>query len=169
MDVLPDLLRSGLRVVFCGTASGNESTRKGDYYADPRNKFWCVLYDTGFTRRRLQPSEFRQVLEYRIGLTDIVKDFAGPDANLPSEAADSENLSQKVIQHAPDTLAFNGKEAASLFYGKPTDEVQYGEQSTLVGRTRVFVLPSTSGLAGKYWDVQHWHNLAKFLDSIDKP
>ena len=169
MDVLPDILRSGLRVVFCGTASGNESARKGAYYADPRNKFWRVLYDTGFTPRRLQPSEFRQVLEYEIGLTDIAKDVAGPDVTMPPEAADPEDLSQKIIRHAPGTLAFNGKNAAAMFYGKRTSELQYGEQPTPVGRTRVFVLPSTSGSANKYWDVQHWRNLAKILDSIDKP
>ena len=89
MAVLSDLLKPGLRVVFCGTASGNDSARKGDYYANPSNKFWCVLYKTGFTPRRLQPCEFRQVLEYRIGLTDIAKDFAGPDARLTGRSSGS--------------------------------------------------------------------------------
>jgi hypothetical protein len=33
----------------------------------------------------------------------------------------------------------------------------------MVGETAVFVLPSTSGRAGSFWDAAHWHALAEFV------
>ncbi len=64
----------------------------------------------------------------------------------------------------PKALAFNGKKAAAIFYGKPTTrQVDYGQQPEPVGCTAVFVLPSTSGSASRYWDAQHWRDLAEFL------
>jgi TDG/mug DNA glycosylase family protein len=45
--VLPDLLQLGLKVVFCGTAVGDQSARRGAYYAGPGNQFWNILAETG--------------------------------------------------------------------------------------------------------------------------
>jgi G:T/U-mismatch repair DNA glycosylase len=45
-EVLPDLLRPGLRIVFCGTAAGTASARAGAYYAGPGNAFWPTLAGT---------------------------------------------------------------------------------------------------------------------------
>lgn len=36
MDILPDVLKPGLKVVFCGTAAGNRSATNGAYYARAR-------------------------------------------------------------------------------------------------------------------------------------
>jgi TDG/mug DNA glycosylase family protein len=44
LPVLPDLLRPGLRIVFCGTAAGTVSAARGVYYAHPQNRFWSALY-----------------------------------------------------------------------------------------------------------------------------
>jgi TDG/mug DNA glycosylase family protein len=40
MSVLPDVLKPGLKVVFCGTAVGNKSARASAYYAGRGNQFW---------------------------------------------------------------------------------------------------------------------------------
>src|SRR5438105_2649456 len=47
VTILTDVLREGLRVVFCGTAVGPTSARVGAYYARPGNQFWSVLYEIG--------------------------------------------------------------------------------------------------------------------------
>ena len=47
--VIPDLIRPGLRIVFCGTALGAASARAGAYYAGPGNKFWPTLHEVGLT------------------------------------------------------------------------------------------------------------------------
>ena len=35
--VLPDLIKPGLRIVFCGTAAGHVSAARGAYYADRKS------------------------------------------------------------------------------------------------------------------------------------
>src|SRR5580704_10816331 len=62
--VLPDVLRPALKIVFCGTAAGTVSARRGHYYAHPQNKFWPTLHAIGLTPRRLDPSEFPLVGEW---------------------------------------------------------------------------------------------------------
>ena len=164
MAVLPDVLAPGLRVVFCGMAAGDTSAHMAAYYAGPGNKFWAILFETGLTSKRLAPHEFRDVLSYGIGLTDVVKSAFGPDASLPPDAHDPAGVRQRIMECKPNALAFNGKKAAAEFYGKKqTRQVDYGRQPDPVGSTTVFVLPSTSGSASGYWDTQHWHDLAGFL------
>ena len=51
-SVLPDLLQSDLRLVFCGTAPGTVSAQRGQYYAHPQNKFWRTLHATGLMREQ---------------------------------------------------------------------------------------------------------------------
>lgn len=80
--MLPDLLAKDLKVVFCGSAAGNKSAQAGTYYAGPGNKFWRILYATGLTPRLLQPSEYPTLLNYGIGLSDLVKGKSGSDRDL---------------------------------------------------------------------------------------
>ncbi len=82
-DVLGDLLDQSLRVVLCGTAVGTASARAGAYYAHKQNKFWRILHETGLTPELLQPHQYRDLLRYRIGLTDFVKTHSGMDHQLP--------------------------------------------------------------------------------------
>src|SRR5579864_5438728 len=83
-EILPDLLAPDLKIVFCGTAAGATSARLGQYYAHRRNLFWPTLHGIGLTPRQLDPSEFRLLLDWRIGLTDIAKRSSGMDGNLPA-------------------------------------------------------------------------------------
>ena len=158
--ILPDILAPGLRVVFCGTAAGKVSAEKRAYYAGPGNRFWPTLHEIRLTPRRLEPAEFPKVLEFGIGLTDVAKAVSGADSDLPRHGFDAESLRRKITQFAPEALAFNGKRAAKELFG---GSVSYGRQSERVGSTVVFVLPSTSGAARRYWDVSYWRALAEFV------
>ncbi len=71
--MLKDLLAPGLKIVFCGTAAGEVSAARGEYYAGRRNKFWSVIFEVGLTPRRLTPGEYKDLLGFGIGLTDVVK------------------------------------------------------------------------------------------------
>lgn len=158
--VLPDLLLPGLKVVFCGTAAGAASARRGAYYAGPGNKFWKTLYAVGLTPRLLEASKFPLLPQYGIGLTDIAKTYSGADSGLRRSHFDSAGLRLKIQENAPLAFAFNGKKAAQAFYGT---NVMYGQQSARVGTTEMFVLPSTSGAASGFWNLSHWQALAAFL------
>ncbi len=157
--ILPDILAPGLRVVFCGTAAGKVSAAKRAYYAGPGNRFWPTLFEIKLTPRRLEPAEFPKVLEFGIGLTDVAKAVSGADSDLPRHGFDAESLRLKITRLAPEALAFNGKRAANEFFD---GSISYGRQSERVGSTVVFVLPSTSGAARRYWDVSYWLELGKF-------
>lgn len=161
MSVLPDILRPGLGVVFCGTAAGTASARAGAYYAGPGNRFWEILFETGLTPRRLEPGEFPEVINYGIGLTDMVKTASGSDASLPARAFDPDRLRRRMLEFEPSALAFNGKRSAKSFFDAAN--VDYGRQSERLGSSTVFVLPSTSGAARGFWEPGYWHELAAFV------
>jgi double-stranded uracil-DNA glycosylase len=160
-NILPDLLQPGLRLVVCGTAVGTQSAERGAYYAGRGNKFWRVLHETGLTPVRLQPEDYSSLVGYGIGLTDLAKHHSGSDAELPSGCFDRDALSQKVRAIEPSALAFNGKRAAVAFYGKRT--IDYGRQQDAIGRTAIYVLPSTSGAANACWSEVFWREMAQDL------
>ena len=149
-----------MKVVFCGTAAGHESARLRAPYAGPGNRFWWVLHDAGLTPRELRPPEFRELLEYGIGLTDVAKHAIGGDSGLVRADFDGAAVIEKVERFAPRVVAFVGKRAAQEVQGKPGS---YGPQEESIGSTSVWVLPSTSGAARGFWDVKPWRDLAQAL------
>ena len=159
-DVLPDLIVSGLRVVFCGSGGGSRSAKLGAYYADPRNQFWPTLYQTGLTPRLIKPEKFRVLVEFGIGLTDLNKHEFGMDEALSGTKDDSAGLDEKMTRFQPRVLAFSGKRPAKTFLGRSTG---YGFQDEQIGATKIFVLPSPSGAGQRYWDVKFWHELADYV------
>jgi len=158
--VLPDVLRPGLALVFCGTAAGRRSAAARAYYAHPGNRFWRALFEAGLTPRRLAPAEFAQLPSYGIGLTDLAKHHVGNDDELPRDAFDVPALLGKLETFQPQRLAFTSKHAARAVLGHAVD---YGLQTETLGNTRLFVLPSPSGQARGHWDLAPWRGLARSM------
>jgi double-stranded uracil-DNA glycosylase len=156
--ILPDVLPPGLRVVFCGTAPGTASARAGAYYAGPGNRFWITLHEVGLTPVLLAPAEFTRLPEFGIGLTDISKSASGSDQEVGRQGFDPARLAAAIEAVAPAHLAFNGKNAARGALGRPVD---YGPQPEPIGGATVWVLPSTSGAARGFWDIEPWRELAR--------
>ena len=156
--MLADLLAPDLTLVFCGTAAGTASAARGAYYAGPGNKFWHILHETGLTPHRLEPDDSRDLLRYGLGLTDIVKRQAGNDADIDFRRSDPDALTRKLQDLRPRILAFNGKKAAMIYLRR--SRIDYGLQTETVGRTKLFVAPSTSGAANGYWNAESWFELA---------
>ena len=159
-DVLGDLLDQSLRAVLCGTAVGTASARAGAYYAHKQNKFWRILHETGLTPELLQPHQYRDLLRYRIGLTDFVKTHSGMDHQLPlPELRESARarLRTTIAACRPRLLAFTSKAAGQNFLGAKRD---YGEQIETIADTQIWILPSTSGAANGSWRPEIWHRFA---------
>jgi TDG/mug DNA glycosylase family protein len=156
-DVLPDVLAPGLEVLFCGNAAGKVSARRGAPFAGPGNCFWPVLHEVGLTPVLLAPEEFRRLPEFGLGLTDACKTRFGSDAEVGTRHHDPERVRLSVLAYAPDHLAFVGKQAARIVLGRPVD---YGRQPEPIGDAQVWVMPSTSGLARRFWSVEPWRQLA---------
>lgn len=158
--LVPDLLVPGLRLVFCGTAPSTKSAAEKSYYAKPGNRFWPTLHQTGITPRRFLPSEYPQLLDLGIGLTDLCKAHCGTDAQLPDNAFDADAFLAKIEHYQPKIVAFTSKNAGREVLNHHPD---YGLQPERIGSnstTRLFVLPSPSGLATKFFDIRVWQLLA---------
>jgi len=155
--VLPDVIRPGLRAVFCGTAAGAASARRDAYYAGPGNKFWRALHVVGLTPRTLDPAEFRSLLDYGLGLTDLSKLQSGSDLEIGTTGFDVARLAQLVRRNTPTVVAFNGKKAGRAALEEVED---YGQQDVRFAGREAWVLPSTSGAANRYWDLAPWQELA---------
>ncbi len=159
--VLPDMLKPGLRLVFCGTAAGTVSAARGAYYAHPQNKFWRVLHEVGLTPRLLKPEEYALVWEHGIGLTDIAKHVFGMDKQLPPGALGREAveaLRARIRDNAPDILAFTSLTGGRRAMGP---KAAFGKQAERIGTTEVWILPSPSPTAGWNWNARVWQDLAK--------
>ena len=159
-DVLNDVLQDSLRVVLCGMAAGTASAKAGAYYAHRQNKFWKILHETGLTPSLLEPHQYHDLLQHRIGLTDLVKTHSGMDHELPlSELrlGARSRLSRSVSVFRPNFLAFTSKAAGQGFLGGKRD---YGEQIERIAETRIWILPSTSGAANGSWRPEIWHAFA---------
>ena len=168
-DILQDVLRPNLKLIICGTAVAEHSAKLGSYYAGENNMFWRILYETGLTDRLLHTSEYLDLPSYGIGLTDIAKKAAGVDAKISQKDYDLDAFTQKMALFRPKTICFNGKASAALFFGwqyqrkLKTDEVDYGLYPMKDGKFSIFVAPSTSGAAKRYWEPDYWHELANFV------
>ncbi len=169
-DVLPDVLDFGLALVFCGTAASTISARYEAYYANPGNRFWRTLCQAGFTPRLYEPWEFYKLLDLRIGLTDVAKGKAGSDADLKRSDFDPGALNAKILRVKPQILAFTSKAAWRAWKGVPSKQaVSWGWQEEILGATRIYVLPSSSGAARRYWDTAPWLELAEDYRSRMRP
>ena len=84
------------------------------------------------------------------------------DEDLSTAAYDVQGLIKKVENARPHILAFTGKRPAGIFLLEALGAgiTNYGEQKPGIGDTRIFVLPSPSGAARRWWSSKPWHTLA---------
>jgi len=147
-----------LKVLFCGTAPGTRSAQVRAYYAHPGNRFWRALHETGLTPRQVAPGDFREIVSFGLGLTDLAKHAYGADATLGADDFSAAGVRELVERWRPRIVAFTSKRAGREFHGRSVD---YGLQEERMGATRFFVLTSPSGLATGFWQGgRHWHELA---------
>lgn len=157
-QILEDLLRPNLRLVICGTAAGTRSARIGAYYAGPGNKFWRTIHAVGLTPHLISPEDWRLLDAFGIGFTDMAKHHFGMDRDLPAGCFDAGRLRAAIEEIQPGALAFNGKAAAQAFFGRKP--IGHGRHEERIGKTAIWILPSTSGAASGAWSVAPWQALA---------
>lgn len=166
---LPDYLRPGLSVVLVGFNPGLTSGRLGHYYAAPQNRFWRLLYEGGLVPVPLSCEEDHRVLEYGIGLTDIVKRMSSGSQDLsPAELREgAARLREKLHRMRPSVAAFLGKGVFRAFAG--TRDARYGPvDGDLLPGVRGFVSPSPSGRSGLPYreKLARYRELAAFIRDV---
>lgn len=143
----------GLRVLFCGINPGLMSAATGHHFARPGNRFWPVLHASGFTPRRLRPDEQRELLQYGLGITNVVQRASARADELGEEEfrEGGRLLAEKVSRLRPAWLAVVGVTAYRSAFGARGARV--GPQDEQISGTRVWVLPNPSGL-NAHWTPQ---------------
>ena len=140
---VPDVLAAGLRVVFCGINPGRWSAEAGAHFANPRNDFWRLLHDAGFTPRLYAPSEQHDLPALGVGLTNAAYRTTSGSGDLRRAdfVGSAERLEKVARELHPAWIAFVGKEA---YRGAFNERPELGEQERRLDDTQLFVLPSTS-------------------------
>ena len=93
--------------MFCGINPGRVSAAARAPFANPQNDFWRLLHAARFTPRLLEPSEFRELLAFGIGLTNAARrttrgssdlraaDFAGSRERLEASQPSSSRAASR--------------------------------------------------------------------------
>ncbi|HEY7873517.1 MAG TPA: G/U mismatch-specific DNA glycosylase [Actinomycetota bacterium] len=145
-----DVIAPGLDVLFCGINPGLYSGATGHHFARPGNRFWPALHLSGFTARRLEPFEEHELLQHRVGVTNLVARATAQAGELSDDELrrGARRLIGKLKTFEPRYLAVLGLSAYRIGFGKRDAAV--GPQDEVVGITRVWVLPNPSGLNAHY-------------------
>ncbi|GAA2643236.1 G/U mismatch-specific DNA glycosylase [Streptomyces lunalinharesii] len=144
--VVPDVVASGLRVLFCGINPGLMTAATGHHFARPGNRFWPVLHAAGFTPRQLRPDEQGELLDHGLGITNVV---ARPTARADELSAEEYReggrlLAERVARLRPQWLAVAGVTAYRVAFDDKHAVI--GPQERTLGTTRIWALPNPSGL-----------------------
>lgn len=147
---VPDLLKPGLHVLFCGINPSLYSAAVGHHFARPGNRFWPTLHAAGFSRRLLSPFEERELLDDGYGITNLVARATAAADELEDEELleGARILERKVRLRRPRFVAFLGVGAYRTARKRP--RAVLGRQPEGIGDSGVWVLPNPSGLNAHY-------------------
>lgn len=147
---VPDLVAPDLRVLFVGINPGLYTAAVGHHFARPGNRFWKVLHLSGFTPRQLSPFEEQELLQYGIGVTNMVPRTTATAAELASDeiVEGGKRLVKLIAKYKPLTVAVLGVQAYRGAFGQRRAQVGLQEQD--LGGIPVWVLPNPSGLQAHY-------------------
>jgi TDG/mug DNA glycosylase family protein len=151
MRTLPDFLRRGMKLIIVGCNPGEQSVRVGHYYAGRDNQFWPLLYQSGVIPEPLEYRDDKRVIEFGIGLTDLVKRPTRTIEELERQefAEGRILLSQKLEEFTPAIVAFHGRVVFEKFAQRAC---KLGLQKDSLYGARVFVLPAADGKGVKAED-----------------
>jgi hypoxanthine-DNA glycosylase len=151
------------QVMVLGTMPGEESLRLQQYYANPRNQFWRIIYgvfdsdpEAGYKQR------LSYLLKKGIALWDVLSEcerVGSSDSAIRN--AKPNDFKEFLLQHQRiKCIALNGSTAADLFANLITYK--------LPADIDVIQLPSTSGTPGRYVKpypekVRTWSTLLSYL------
>ncbi len=107
---LPDIIASGLKILFVGFNPGIRSAAEGHHYAGASNRFWRLLHESGLTPYRLSPEEDRKLLDYGYGSTNVVDRPTRQAGELGAEelAGGCGSLAALISDYRPEIVCYVG-------------------------------------------------------------
>ena len=125
------------RILILGSFPGGISLQRQEYYANPKNQFWCLVSDvvgddiTGLS----YPERLNCLLKYGIGLWDVIASCKRQGSRDPSIRCAQRNDIPVLLKKYPGIKAifFNGRKAQKAFLPMAT-----------ICRIPAYYLPSSS-------------------------
>jgi len=166
---LIDIVRPGLRVIIAGTIAAWDRAEQEHYHAGAGNKFWVLLHESGLVPELLAPEQERRVLEFGVGLTDLVRTEPSPPGEPPRFDVPSFHRLGRPAR--PQALAWVSKTAAGSYARAAGERAPrgYGQLSWTVAGVPAFVLPGPSGANNGMplpLRIALWADLVDFLDTL---
>lgn len=145
-----DVIGEDLTVLFVGINPSLYSAAVGHHFARPGNRFWPALHRGGFTPRQLSPFEDQSLLDYRLGLTNLVARATARADELGEKELQrgAARLRSKLRRWQPTCVAFVGISAYRTALNEK--QARVGQQATDLCGCSVWVLPNPSGLNAHY-------------------
>jgi len=137
MKSFEPIMDKNSRVLILGTMPGPESLRKKQYYANPRNQFWKIIYRI-LDVSEAPPSDYNERIKFLkhkgIALWDVLETCEREGASDSKIKRGTPNDLRTWLQKRPNLryIFFNGKKAESCFKkcGCPDDVGCIGLPST---------------------------------------
>lgn len=174
---LPDYLAPGLDVILVGINPGLRSAERGHHFAGPGNRFWRLLAESGLTPRRLDYTEDATLVDYGIGITNIVARPSRSSSDLGREdyCIGGAVLAEKIERFRPRAVGLVGVTVLRelwprLSSARAPKQIRCGQRTETIGGAVVFVLPNPSGRNAHYsYEAMlgYWQALAKWRERTD--
>jgi TDG/mug DNA glycosylase family protein len=166
--IVPDLIKSGLKVLLVGINPGLYSGATGYHFARPGNRFWPALHLAGITPRQFHPSEEAELLDLGYGITAMVRRATATAQELRREEyrEGAKALEEKVRKYAPKLVCFLGIGAYRMGFNRP--KAQLGLQEERIAGVPVWVLPNPSGLNAHFTVDDFGRMLAEVREAAEK-
>lgn len=165
---LPDYLCDGLDLVFVGLNPGLYSAQVGHYFAYKQNRFWPALSLSGLIPEPIGSEDDARLLEWGIGLTDIVKrpTHGIHEVSTAEFRRGAKVLREKIERYHPRVVCFIGLTGYRICCGNDNGP---GTKAGRFGGASVFVVPSTSPRNASYSlekIVVALRDLKEYLDNL---
>ncbi|MCP2257285.1 G/U mismatch-specific uracil-DNA glycosylase [Streptoalloteichus tenebrarius] len=147
---IPEVIAPDLDVVFCGINPSLYSGATGHHFARPGNRFWPALHRSGFTPRQLRADEQHLLLDFGLGITNLVNRATARADELSADElrAGAARVTALARQYRPRVIAMVGITAYRTAFGNRHARV--GPQPERIADAHVWVLPNPSGLNAHY-------------------
>jgi hypoxanthine-DNA glycosylase len=161
----PPVVDAQARVLVLGTLPGEESLRRGEYYAHPRNLFWPIIFALFDERPALSYAERLTFLAtHRIAVWDVCELGEREKSADMTIRLEQPNAIDRLLDHHPliRSVAFNGTTARRLY------DRHFARRAALT----YLALPSTSpahatiDFSGK---LARWTILREILEQDGRP
>jgi mismatch-specific thymine-DNA glycosylase len=117
---VPDVISPDLDVLFVGINPDPVSGACGHHFANPRNGFWRLPHEAGFTGTQLDRSDEARLVEEGIGVTNLVSRITRSSSELTRDDFERARLAlrRKVERWRPRAIIFVGLTAWRATLGK---------------------------------------------------